>query len=94
MVSGEGLKDESLRVTRADVVVLDPPRAGCDEGLLEAVCQVAPEKIVYVSCDPATLARDIKFLGAKGYRFVEATPVDMFPWTGHCEVVSLLVKAE
>ena len=92
MVSGEGLKDESLRVTRADVVVLDPPRAGCDEGLLEAVCQVAPEKIVYVSCDPATLARDIKFLGAKGYKFVEATPVDMFPWTGHVETVVLLSR--
>lgn len=92
MVSGEGLKDESLRVTRADVVVLDPPRAGCDEGLLEAVCQVAPEKIVYVSCDPATLARDIKFLGAKGYQFVEATPVDMFPWTGHVEVVTCLQR--
>lgn len=92
MVSGEGLKDESLRVTRADVVVLDPPRAGCDEGLLEAVCQISPEKIVYVSCDPATLARDIKFLGAKGYRFVEATPVDMFPWTGHVEVVTCLQR--
>ena len=51
---------------------------------------VAPEKIVYVSCDPATLARDIKFLTENGYAFVEATPVDMFPWTGHVETVVLL----
>ena len=92
MVSGEGLKDESLRITQADVVILDPPRAGCEEELLKAVVDVDPSKIVYVSCDPATLARDIKYLVANGYEFVEATPCDMFPWTGHCEVVSLLVK--
>ena len=94
MVSGEGLKDESLRITQADVVILDPPRAGCEEELLKAVVDVDPAKIVYVSCDPATLARDIKFLVANGYEFVECTPVDLFPWTSHCEVVSLLVKAE
>ena len=81
-------------VKSADVVILDPPRAGCRPELLDAVVEVAPERIVYISCDPATLARDIKMLGEKGYEFVEATPVDMFPWTGHCEVVSLLVKAE
>ncbi|MBR5516865.1 MAG: 23S rRNA (uracil(1939)-C(5))-methyltransferase RlmD [Firmicutes bacterium] len=92
MVSGEGLKDESLRITQADVVILDPPRAGCEEELLKAVVEVDPAKIVYVSCDPATLARDIKFLVANGYEFVEATPCDMFPWTGHCEVVSLLQR--
>ena len=63
----------------ADVVILDPPRAGCEQILLETVVSVAPEKIVYVSCDPATLARDIKFLTENGYAFVEATPVDMFP---------------
>ena len=94
MVSGEGLKDESLRITQADVVILDPPRAGCEEELLKAVVDVDPSKIVYVSCDPATLARDIKYLVANGYEFVEATPVDLFPWTSHCEVVSVLVKAE
>ena len=93
MVSGEGLKDESLRITQADVVILDPPRAGCEEELLKAVVEVDPAKIVYVSCDPATLARDIKYLVANGYEFVEATPVDLFPWTSHCEVVTLLVKA-
>lgn len=88
----ELLKDESLRITGADVVILDPPRAGCEQALLEAVVQAAPDRIVYVSCDPATLARDIKWLGAHGYEFQEATPCDMFPWTGHVETVCLLSK--
>ena len=92
MVSGEGLKDESLRITQADVVILDPPRAGCEEELLKAVVDVDPSKIVYVSCDPATLARDIKYLVANGYEFVDATPCDMFPWTGHVETVCLLSR--
>lgn len=86
------LKDESLRVTHADAVILDPPRAGCEQPLLEAVVKAAPERIVYVSCDPATLARDIKWLGEHGYEFKEATPYDMFPWTGHVECVVLLTK--
>ena len=90
----ELLKDESLRITGADVVILDPPRAGCEQALLEAVVQAAPDRIVYVSCDPATLARDIKWLGAHGYEFQEATPCDMFPWTGHVETVVLLSKGE
>jgi len=81
-----------IMIERADVAILDPPRAGCDERLLETVVKVGPERIVYVSCDPATLARDIKYLTANGYKFVEATPVDMFPHTGHCEVVSLLQR--
>ena len=77
---------------KADVVILDPPRAGCDPVLLDMVAEAKPERIVYVSCDPATLARDIKILGEKGYRFVEAQPVDMFPMTGHVEVIILLHK--
>lgn len=93
LVSGK-VEDEGLRVEKADVVILDPPRAGCDEKLLETVVKVGPEKIVYVSCDPATLARDVKYLGEHGYRFMEATPVDMFPHTTHVEVVSYLVKEE
>ena len=90
----ELLKDESLRITGADVVILDPPRAGCEQALLEAVVQAAPDRIVYVSCDPATLARDIKWLGEHGYEFREATPCDMFPWTGHVETVCLLSKLQ
>ena len=88
----ELLKDESLRITDADVVILDPPRAGCELPLLEAVVQAAPDRIVYVSCDPATLARDIKWLGEHGYEFKEATPCDMFPWTGHVETCVLLQR--
>ncbi|MEF9922435.1 MAG: 23S rRNA (uracil(1939)-C(5))-methyltransferase RlmD [Anaerovoracaceae bacterium] len=84
---------KSLRIEKADVVILDPPRSGCDERLLGTVVKVAPERIVYVSCDPATLARDVKFLGSNGYEFVECTPVDMFPWNGHVETVLLMVKA-
>ncbi|MBR5489354.1 MAG: 23S rRNA (uracil(1939)-C(5))-methyltransferase RlmD, partial [Firmicutes bacterium] len=94
LVKGEDLKDESLKITQADVVILDPPRAGCEEVLLETVVQVAPEKIVYVSCDAATLARDIKFLSHRGYEFVKACPCDMFPHTAHCECVALLKRAE
>lgn len=84
--------DDSLKIDHADVVFLDPPRAGCDERLLEAVVSVAPERIVYVSCDPATLARDVKYLTGNGYTFVEGTPVDMFPWTGSVESIVLLSK--
>ncbi len=79
---------------KADVVILDPPRAGCDPVLLDAVAEAGPSRIVYVSCDPATLARDIKILGEKGYQFVEAQPVDMFPMTGHVEAVILLQRRE
>lgn len=94
LLRGEGAaeKDEGLRVDGADVVFLDPPRAGCDRRLLDSVIKGCPSRIVYVSCDPATLARDIKYLCAAGYRFIEATPVDMFPWSSHCEVAALLTK--
>ncbi len=90
----EILKDESLRITHADVAILDPPRAGCDQVLLEAVVKVQPDRIVYVSCDPATLARDIKWLGEHGYEFKEATPCDMFPWTGHVETVAVMERKQ
>lgn len=77
-----------------DVVFLDPPRTGCAPELLEAVVKSAPKRIVYVSCDPATLARDIKYLAQEGYKFIEATPVDMFPWTNHVETVVLMSRVE
>lgn len=79
---------------QADVVILDPPRAGCDPALLGAVAAAGPSRIVYVSCDPATLARDIKILTQQGYRFVEAQPVDMFPHTGHVECVTLMSRVK
>ncbi|MEG1584730.1 MAG: 23S rRNA (uracil(1939)-C(5))-methyltransferase RlmD, partial [Anaerovorax sp.] len=83
-------KDDEFGLGQADVVILDPPRAGCFPDLLDTVVAAAPKRIVYVSCDPATLARDIKTLREKGYKFVEATPVDMFPQTMHVETVVLL----
>ena len=77
---------------KPDVVILDPPRAGCYPDLLEIVALAEPKRIVYVSCDPATLARDIKILCGKGYEFVEVQPVDMFPHTMHVECCCLLQK--
>ncbi len=85
-------REPEIKLEHADVAVLDPPRAGCAEPLLAAVVQAAPDRIVYVSCDPGTLARDIKYLTANGYEFIEATPVDQFPWTSHTEGVCLLKK--
>lgn len=77
---------------KADVAILDPPRAGCDPALLDAVAEAEPDRIIYISCDPATQARDVKILVGKGYQFVEAQPVDMFPHTGHVESIVLMTK--
>lgn len=77
---------------RADVIVVDPPRKGCDEPVLRAMAAVGPERIVYVSCNPASLARDLALLQELGYRTVEVQPVDMFPHTAHVECCSLLVR--
>jgi 23S rRNA (uracil1939-C5)-methyltransferase len=87
-------EQQEIHMDRADVAVIDPPRTGCDERLLEALAKAEPERIVYVSCDPATMARDIARLTGAGYRFEEATPVDMFPWTGSIETVALLAKKQ
>jgi len=81
---------EKLQGVKADIVVVDPPRAGCKESLLDTIVTISPKKLIYVSCDPATMARDIKLLEEKGYSFVEATPVDQFPHTVHVETVVLL----
>lgn len=75
---------------RADVVLMDPPRAGSDEAFLSSVVKLAPERIVYISCNPETLARDLKYLKQKGYEVGKAWPYDMFPWTGHVESVVLM----
>lgn len=78
----------------ADVIVVDPPRKGCDAELLETIVKMKPEKIVYVSCDSATLARDLKYLCGEGYELKRGRAVDMFPQTVHTECVIQLVKKE
>lgn len=75
---------------KADVIVVDPPRKGCDATLLNTMIAMQPERIVYVSCDSATLARDLKILCENGYELAECTPVDQFPMTVHCEIICAL----
>ena len=92
-------KEDKLFVDYIDenapkIAILDPPRAGCDEALLRAVASCEVDKIVYVSCNPGTLARDIKLLGELGYEFVEATPVDMFVATMHVECIALIQRVK
>lgn len=77
-----------------DVIVVDPPRKGCDAELLETILAMQPERVVYVSCNPSTLARDLRVLEDGGYRTVEVQPVDMFPWTVHVESVVLLQRVD
>lgn len=77
-----------------DIVMLDPPRKGCDEATLSAVVRMAPRRVVYVSCNPATAARDAAWLEKNGYHTEKVQPVDLFPRTKHCETVVLLSKGE
>jgi 23S rRNA (uracil1939-C5)-methyltransferase len=77
---------------KPDIVVVDPPRKGCDEALLKTILEINPRTIVYVSCDPGTLARDVKVLAAGGYKVEKVQPVDMFPMTAHVETVCLLTR--
>ena len=77
---------------QADVIVVDPPRKGCEQIVLETMVKMQPDRIVYVSCDPATLARDVKYLRGNGYELDRVKAVDMFPHTVHVEVVCLLSK--
>ncbi len=77
-----------------DVIVVDPPRKGCDEALLETIVKMLPERVVYVSCDPSTLARDLKYLVANGYEVKKVQPVDQFGHTVHVESCVLLCRAD
>lgn len=90
--AGHFLKSCAADRTEVDVILMDPPRAGSSEAFLEAAAEIAPDKIVYVSCNPVTLERDVSFLEKKGYRAKEVWPVDMFPWTGSIEAVCLLER--
>ena len=73
-----------------DVIVVDPPRKGCDEKCMETMLAMQPERIVYVSCDPATLARDLKVLCGGGYELRRVRAVDQFGQTGHVEVIIMM----
>lgn len=75
---------------KADVVIMEPPRTGSDEAFLSSVVKLAPERVVYVSCGPETLARDLKYLTKHGYAVKRATPYDCFPFTSHIETVCCL----
>lgn len=77
---------------RPEVIVVDPPRKGCEKAVLEAMAQMGPERIVYVSCNPSSLARDLAYLEELGYKAVEIQPVDMFPQTAHVECVVRIEK--
>ena len=85
---------EEGEIKKADVVILDPPRKGCDEVLLKAVVETEADRIVYISCDPATMSRDIKYLVENGYKYVKGTPVDMFAHTGHVECIALIQRVK
>ena len=84
----------AVRGISADCIVLDPPRKGCDASLIGTVSEMKPAQIVYVSCDPATLARDVKLFSERGYFVNKAVPVDMFPRTAHVETVVLMSRKD
>lgn len=84
-----GMAQQNAKV---DVVLMDPPRSGSDEAFLSSLCSIMPKKIVYISCNPETLARDLKYLTRHGYKAEKAVPVDLFPQTGHVESVVLMSR--
>ena len=89
-----GLASQKIPLAKRDnaVVIIDPPRAGCDERFLSQLFKFGPKKLVYVSCDPATQARDAKVIAANGYRVVDVTPFDLFPQTRHIENVMVFMR--
>jgi len=91
--AGEAAEKLLAECKRPEVIILDPPRKGCSEQTVRAAAKMAPDRIVYVSCDPATLARDCAAFKELGYEVEEATPVDLFPRTAHVETVCLLSRA-
>ncbi len=92
--AGDFLVDIAEKKERVDVVVMDPPRKGCDKVFLDCILTLKPKKLVYVSCDVSTLARDLNYLSQNGYEVKECQPVDMFPHTHHVENVVLITKTD
>ena len=91
--AGIFMKQLAAQKESIDVVLMDPPRAGSDKNFLDAVITLKPKKVVYISCNPETLARDLEYLTKNGYKAKEAWPYDMFPFTGHVETCVLLTKS-
>ena len=91
--AGEFMKNLAQEKEKLDVVFTDPPRAGCSRAFLSSLCRLAPERVVYISCNPETQARDLEFLTKNGYKVRKIQPVDMFPHTNHVETVVLLSRA-
>ena len=92
--AGDFLTGMAAEGEKADVVFMDPPRSGSTQVFMDAVAKMGPKRVVYISCGPETLARDLKYFKKKVYQAKEAWPVDLFPWTGHVETVVLLSKGE
>ncbi len=90
--AGDWMQDMAATKERVDVVLLDPPRAGCSRNFLDALIDLNPKRVVYVSCNPETQERDMKILVAAGYKAIEAIPIDMFPYTNHVECVAVLER--
>ncbi len=88
--AGEFMLKQVANDVKMDVVFMDPPRSGSDEKFLKSLCHHAPKRVVYVSCNPETLARDLKYLTKNGYAAKQAIAVDMFPFTGHVECVIMM----
>ena len=88
--AGQFMVQMAEQDAHVDVVFMDPPRAGSDEAFLSSLVRLAPKRVVYVSCNPETLARDLAYLTKKGYRMEKGVGVDMFPWTKHCECVVMM----
>ena len=85
-------REHDGETARADVIVVDPPRKGCEESVLRTMVEMRPERIVYVSCDSATLARDLKMLCQWGYEMKKWRAIDMFPHSGHVETIVLIQR--
>lgn len=90
--AGDFMVDMANQGEHAQVVFLDPPRSGSTEKFMDALAYMAPETVVYISCNPVTLERDLEYMGKNGYKAVKGVGVDMFGWTGHVETVTLLVR--
>ena len=92
--AGEFMVDLAREQGKVDVVMMDPPRAGSSKAFIESLCTLAPRRVVYVSCNPETLARDLKYLTEGGYEVETIQPVDMFPHTSHVECVVSMALAK